>query len=574
MQKGQPRPEAFRLFAPTQRAQPLGLHLGAQGGVQHFCVRRADHLLVQNDGADPSRPPDHRPTGRFARHPVLDGDKTRQLGFHRLRIQRRRQPHPVAHIAAAKFGDRQPRGARQMIRRLQHGAASAGQQELAGPAPRPRDPLREGLGQQQSRMDRLARPAARRPGPAIRQLQRIARARRPIPRQADQTVRQIDARSAQPRLAQHRGDPSAGQGVAPVRGDRDHMGQAWRQRDFRQPHPMFRQSAIGLQRTQPAQHLARLGHRASGRRVQQRQSLDRPRAPSRQIQRKAGQVRLLDFGPLVRDQPPRLLLVPEAIADARRRAPRPPAPLFGRGPADLDRRQPRQAAGRFETRHARQAAIDHHPHALDGQTGFGNRGGQHQLAPSRRRRFDGAVLLGAVQPAVKRRDVHVGQPQPFPDQTRDAVNLTLPRQEDQNRPALFAQGGQAGPRHRLFEPLGRIAAQVSGFDWKHPPLGLDHRRAIQQTRDADHIQRRRHDQQPQIVAQQPLCLARQRQAQVGVQTAFVKLVEQDRAHALQPRIVQDHAREHALGDDLDPGRRPDTALQPCAITDRPPGLLA
>jgi len=68
-------------------------------------------------------------------------------------------------------------------------------------------------------------------------------------------------------------------------------------------------------------------------------------------------------------------------------------------------------------------------------------------------------------------------------------------------------------------------------------------------------------------------LPRQGQTQVGVQTALVELVEQNRAYAFQTGIIQNHPREDALGDDLDSRLRPDAALQPGAVADGFAGRL-
>ena len=54
----------------------------------------------------------------------------------------------------------------------------------------------------------------------------------------------------------------------------------------------------------------------------------------------------------------------------------------------------------------------------------------------------------------------------------------------------------------------------------------------------------------------------------------MKLVEHDRADALQRRIVEDHAGEHAPGHDLDPRASGDEALEPDAKADRLADALA
>ena len=54
-----------------------------------------------------------------------------------------------------------------------------------------------------------------------------------------------------------------------------------------------------------------------------------------------------------------------------------------------------------------------------------------------------------------------------------------------------------------------------------------------------------------FLAQARLRVARQRKAEIGVERAFVKFVEQHRGDAVQFGIVEDLAGEDAFGDDLD-----------------------
>ena len=54
----------------------------------------------------------------------------------------------------------------------------------------------------------------------------------------------------------------------------------------------------------------------------------------------------------------------------------------------------------------------------------------------------------------------------------------------------------------------------------------------------------------------------------------MELVEQHAGDAVERRIVEDHAGEHAFGDDLDPGARRDEALEPHPQADRPADLVA
>ena len=71
-----------------------------------------------------------------------------------------------------------------------------------------------------------------------------------------------------------------------------------------------------------------------------------------------------------------------------------------------------------------------------------------------------------------------------------------------------------------------------------------------------------------------LRIERERKAEIGVERALVELVEQHRRHPLERGIVEDHAGEHALGDDLDARALRDKALQSDAQADRLADLFA
>ena len=88
------------------------------------------------------------------------------------------------------------------------------------------------------------------------------------------------------------------------------------------------------------------------------------------------------------------------------------------------------------------------------------------------------------------------------------------------------------------------------------------------------LERRRHHDDLQIGAQRALRITRERQAEIALQASLVEFVEQDCGHPLQFRIVEDHAREHAFGDDLDARLRSHARIQTHAIADRLANALA
>ena len=128
------------------------------------------------------------------------------------------------------------------------------------------------------------------------------------------------------------------------------------------------------------------------------------------------------------------------------------------------------------------------------------------------------------------------------------------RQERQHRAGIGAQRGRDRIRHLPLQRRIGLAAEIARLDRKGAAFAGNHRRIAQQLADARAIERRRHHQNAQILAQTRLRIARQREAQIGVERTFVKLVEQHGGDAGQFGIVEDLPRENSLGDDFDPRR--------------------
>ena len=228
---------------------------------------------------------------------------------------------------------------------------------------------------------------------------------------------------------------------------------------------------------------------------------------------------------------------------------------------------------RLIARHPGQAAIDHHPHAVDGDRGLGNRGRQHDLAPARRRRRDGAVLRLGIERTVKRKNVDRRIGDAFAQSAFGAADFAGARQEGEDRSGFGAQR----PQHRVgnlgLDRLRRIAADIAGLDRKSLAFARDHRGVAKRLGDAGAVDRRRHDQQPQILAQPLLGVARQREAEIGIERALVELVEQHGARRLPGRIVENEARENALGHHLDAGAARHLRAEPDPVTDGVADLL-
>ena len=88
------------------------------------------------------------------------------------------------------------------------------------------------------------------------------------------------------------------------------------------------------------------------------------------------------------------------------------------------------------------------------------------------------------------------------------------------------------------------------------------------------VERRRHGDQPQIVAQRAGRVERQRQREIVVEAALVHLVEQHGGDAGKLRIGLDARQEHAVGHGDDARALADLAVEPRRVADRLARLLA
>ena len=100
------------------------------------------------------------------------------------------------------------------------------------------------------------------------------------------------------------------------------------------------------------------------------------------------------------------------------------------------------------------------------------------------------------------------------------------RQERQHRAGIGAQRHRDGIRHLPLQRRIGLAAEIARLDRKGAALARDHRRVAEQPGDPRAVERRRHHEDAQILAQAGLRVARQRQAEIGIERALVEFVEQ------------------------------------------------
>ncbi len=174
------------------------------------------------------------------------------------------------------------------------------------------------------------------------------------------------------------------------------------------------------------------------------------------------------------------------------------------------------------------------------------------------------VLRRRTELTVQRQHAHAGNVHRFFQRALHAAYLGGTGQEAK-KVALMARERSAQRLNGLLlqSEIG-AARNVVRRDLEGACLRRNDRRLIEQAGERLQIQRGGHDQDAQVLAQRGLTLDAQRQAEIGIQAALVKFVEDHAADILQFRIGLQHARENSLGDDLDPGGAAHACLEPRA----------
>ena len=91
--------------------------------------------------------------------------------------------------------------------------------------------------------------------------------------------------------------------------------------------------------------------------------------------------------------------------------------------------------------------------------------------------------------------------------------------------------------------------------------------ATEQRRHPADVERGGHGEHPQVGAKRLPDIQGERQPEVRVEAALVELVEYHEAHPGQFGVTLEPPGQNALGDDLDPRRRPHRTIGSCAIAD-------
>ena len=120
----------------------------------------------------------------------------------------------------------------------------------------------------------------------------------------------------------------------------------------------------------------------------------------------------------------------------------------------------------------------------------------------------------------------------------------------------------------------RLPSDIKQVQWPAFAFAFDNRRIVHQFRETRAIECCRHRHQTKIGPKRRLCLQRQRQAEIAIQTALVHLVEQNRRYARKFGIGDNAVTEYALRQHQDPGCCGLFAVHAGGISDRPPDRFA
>ncbi len=234
------------------------------------------------------------------------------------------------------------------------------------------------------------------------------------------------------------------------------------------------------------------------RRVEPGQLIRLLTAPLQQLDPQRGEIAVHNFRLALRGGARRLLFGDQMQADAGHQTPGAAGALRHRRLADALGQQARDAAARVELRGALQRAVHHQSDAFDGEAGFGDIGGEHHFAAAGWRGQDCAALRRQRQRAIERRQINVVRHARL-QLALHSLNLRHAGQKQQQRAALFAQQLRRFARHRLFKAQRGAERGEAARHGIAAPFGDDQRRVGQQRRETRVVQRRRHQQDFQIV---------------------------------------------------------------------------
>ncbi len=377
---------------------------------------------------------------------------------------------------------------------------------------------------------------------------------------------EILAATAQPAFLQQQCQPRRILGRAVLGAEQHHRGGGRIERQLRDFPAALGDPPFRVERGQAFERPARRRHRSGGRRIEPGEAAGIGGSPIGQRQHQRRKIGGVHFRRIIGRAPGVTGLLPQAIGDAGPLPRRATGALRGGSLARAMGHEMRGARRPVEFGAPRQAGIDHHRDPVERQRGFRDGGSEDDPAAPPCVGPDGRALLCGQDLSMKWK--HDGPRQARLDPFTDPLDLADTGEESEDIARFFAPGGGDGGCDRVFHPRLRRGPEPDDPQRMGPPLAFDHPTAgSEQLREALARDRRRHDEHPQILAQHGAAFERKGEAQIAVEMAFVRFVEEHRRNPIELGIVEDGVDEDCFGHHQNAGPRRTLAVEAGEIAD-------
>ena len=347
-----------------------------------------------------------------------------------------------------------------------------------------------------------------------------------------------------------RGDQRGGAHTTQFLGGEEHSRIARVERKIQHPAADRRDGALCIQGSEIAKQNLGAIQRGHIGRFDPAEGFQIPHPGGFEGEDRLGEVEALDFGEFAQGAPLVVALGPKPHADARRGATRPPRALGSGGGADFFNEERIDPPVGIMPCDARQARVHDERDAIDRQRGFGDIGGDDDLAPAAA--IHRLVLLGGGKLAVKGKN-RTTAAEPRLQLANRALDFIAPRHEDKDVAfgvvEMLRDGIGGGFPNRIFT---RLVSEMDNFDRVHAPLGFQKRGVAEVGGEFRAVEGRGHHDDFEIGPCRLLQIQRPCQADVAMQVPLVELVEDNRRDAPQFGIGEHLAEQNSLGDKQEP----------------------
>jgi len=266
-------------------------------------------------------------------------------------------------------------------------------------------------------------------------------------------------------------------------------------------------------------------------------------------------------------------LGPHPNADAGCLAAGASASLICGGLACVDSAKPAHASADIVFGASTPTAVDNDSDSVDRHARLGDRGGENDLPTAVWIDDQREVLVAWWKGTVELPNHHAG----WESRTQRAlgsVDIACSRKEDKNVTFMAAQCFEHRVGDIVLGAPARCRCPVPGFDRMKWGVDLDDGVCAESMGESGGVERRRHDDDPEVFAENRGCLADKRQSGVGMDASLVELVEENSAHADESWVVEKHSGQDSLGDDFQAGLGTNPRVEPSSKSHNLPDVAA